>query len=272
MTTKNTNIDYYEKDWDELTNQVEENLEEQFGLDLADDLECIDHAQELIDIIEADDEDTQTLVDAVDIFITEKAEVVQLPSEIKAFDFTAEDLEQTIKAAQIGDRKAVEQLYYWFKPLILKAAHSYTIYTILGEDAENIAWTIFYEFIYQYRGDKFKVLPGLLRMVVNYRLMDAAKARANYDPHVALDEFTVLNTVGQDVEYWDSVICNVSLLLSLRKLPAFQQTVIKLVYFEDCTQRRIAKILGKSYDKIRYHHMVALCSLKVHYLYYENMR
>lgn len=34
MTTKNTNVDYYEKDWNDLVHELESSLEETYGLDL----------------------------------------------------------------------------------------------------------------------------------------------------------------------------------------------------------------------------------------------
>lgn len=257
MTTKNTNVDYYEKDWNELEQELESSLEEIFGLDLPRDEADEDGVDEILSEVTLTEE---TLTEA-----EEKAE------ETKEYPFTPEELEMAVKNAQAGNRVALEQLYHWFKPLIMKAAHSYSIYTVLDEDAENIAWQIFYEFVYKYDDNKYRYLPGLFRKVVRYRLLDAAKARANYDPNVALDEFTVMNAMGLENDYWDNMVSNINLLMALHHITQFQQTIIKLIYFEECSSVRTAKILHKSYEKIRYHHKTALCLLKQYYLHYRNM-
>lgn len=241
MTTKNTNVDYYEKDWNDLVHELESSLEETYGLDLPE----VETAEE-------------TLTEA-----EQKAE------EAKEYPFTPKQLERVIKKAQLLDDKSIKQLYDWFRPLVLKAAHRYTIYTVLGEDAENIAWNVFYDFVYHYKGTKFKVLPGLLRRVVNLRLLDAAKARANYDPHIALDEYSLDNAIGMDEGYWDDKISDICLAYALTKLCKMQSNIIRLVYFENMFLKELVPLLHKPYHKIRYNHNMALYKLKQEYLKYK---
>ena len=246
MTTKKTNIDYYEKDWNDLEQEAEASLEEKFGLDLSQG----SNLKNQIPIVEDDDKLVNEVSD----------------KEEKDFLFTPLQLEKVVKNAQLLDDKSIRQLYEWFKPLIWKASHRYTIYTVLGEDAENIAWNIFYDFIYHYKGDKFGSLPGLLKKVVNYRLMDAAKSRANYDPHIALDEFSFDSVVGVDDSYWDDKISDICLAHALSKLCKVQSKIIKLVYFEDKLLTELVNLLNKPYHKIRYNHSMALSKLKEEYL------
>lgn len=74
MTTKNTNVDYYEKDWNDLAQELESSLEETYGLDLPEE-----------------EADKETLTEA-----EQKAE------ETKKYPFTPEELEVTVKSAQAG--------------------------------------------------------------------------------------------------------------------------------------------------------------------------
>lgn len=60
---------------------------------------------------------------------------------------TTNELENAFLKAKGNDSLAMENLYQWFMPLVKSISHSYSIYTNLKEDAENICWEQFYIFV-----------------------------------------------------------------------------------------------------------------------------
>ena len=84
---------------------------------------------------------------------------------------SVDDLGTIVQNYQQGDSLAAEQLRQKFYPLISKLSHRHSMYSIFGEDAENMAWLLFYEFVYEYKGNDFKRLPGLIRRFLIFRLL-----------------------------------------------------------------------------------------------------
>ena len=64
-------------------------------------------------------------------------------------------------AAQRFEQPAIDKLCADFTPLINKEAHRQSVFNALGEDAVNIAWEIFLEFIHSYKGNNYR-LPKTL--------------------------------------------------------------------------------------------------------------
>ena len=75
---------------------------------------------------------------------------------------TASSLRAAVQAYQQGNPHAAERLRQAFAPLVCKLSRRHSVYSVLGEDAENTVWMLFYDFIYKYDGDDFKHLPGLV--------------------------------------------------------------------------------------------------------------
>ena len=84
---------------------------------------------------------------------------------------SATELKNLVQGAQSFDQHAIDRLCAIFKPLIIAATHKSYIIGTLGGDAENTAWEIFLEFIHQYKGNKFSLLPGLIKTHIEYELL-----------------------------------------------------------------------------------------------------
>lgn len=76
-----------------------------------------------------------------------------------------------MKEAQSFDQQAIDRLCQLFKPLVLAEAYKSYVVGNLGDDAQNTAWEIFLEFIHNYQGNKYRLLPGLIQMNLCYKLM-----------------------------------------------------------------------------------------------------
>lgn len=111
--------------------------------------------------------------------ITEEVEQTTIHNQ-----FTPAELRTAFKDAQTNNMPAIETLYQWFLPLVKSISHSYSCYTTLGEDAENICWEQFYIFVKNYKGNDYRRLPGLIKLRLISRMADAANSRRYSDPLV----------------------------------------------------------------------------------------
>ena len=85
--------------------------------------------------------------------------------------FTPTELKSLVQRAQSFDQQAIDRLCAAFTPLIYKEASRSYIAAALGGDAVNIAWEIFLEFLHSYKGNKYRLLPGLIQKHLYYELM-----------------------------------------------------------------------------------------------------
>ena len=92
---------------------------------------------------------------------------------------SATELKNLVQGAQSFDQHAIDRLCAIFKPLIIAATHKSYIIGTLGGDAENTAWEIFLEFIHNYHGNKYRLLPGLIQMHLSFKLMHKVYPKRN---------------------------------------------------------------------------------------------
>lgn len=83
-----------------------------------------------------------------------------------------------VQAAQSFDQHAIDRLCEAFRPLIIAEAHRSYVIGKLGDDAENTAWEIFLEFIHSYKGNKYRLLPGLIQTNLSYELLHRVYPRS----------------------------------------------------------------------------------------------
>ena len=171
-----------------------------------------------------------------------------------------EDLKNAFDGAKNNDSAAMNQLYYWFRPLICSIANKYSFYTVLKEDAENIAWVCFYGFVKSYQGNDYYHIPGLIKKRLISRLTDAISSHKYYDPNSLPS--------SESAEYleasycFDSIIENLFLKEALSKLTPFRQKLIYLIYFEELTYAKTAAILNIKERSVRYQHSLTIKQLR----------
>ena len=104
---------------------------------------------------------------------------------VKHFHNAAE-LKELIQAAQNNEQGAIDALCEAFRPLIIQEAHCSYVAQALGEEAENTAWMLFLEFIMSYKGQKYLVLPGLIKKHLHYELLHLVYPRTITSVNAAL--------------------------------------------------------------------------------------
>ncbi|MBQ4104158.1 MAG: sigma-70 family RNA polymerase sigma factor [Clostridia bacterium] len=175
---------------------------------------------------------------------------------------TANTLKAAVKAYQEGNSYAAERLRQAFAPLVYKLSHRHCVYSVLGEDAENTVWMIFYDFLSKYKGNDFKHLPGLIRRFLIFRLLRTMqKEGKRWDIERCLDEDdTFLETAHQ--EDLQDVLNNLALAQEINLLPPTQAQVLKDVYFKKSTQEQVACSTNYSARHIRRYKRKALNTLR----------
>lgn len=171
------------------------------------------------------------------------------------------EMENAINGLKQNNQEEAQKLYEWFKPLIIKIAYNSLCQAILHEDAENIAWECFYDFLMHYDKKVTPSLPGLIKLRVSSRVHDRMGAEI-YRMSESLEEATVDVTQAYMNKYWEDTIINLDLMLALKQLSLQQQKIIDLHYFEDITQKEIAKQMHTSVYYVRTQHLSALYNLK----------
>lgn len=179
---------------------------------------------------------------------------------------TANELKNAFLKAKDNDSLAMENLYQWFLPLVKSISHSYSIYTNLKEDAENICWEQFYIFIKDYEGHDYRRLPGLIKKRLLSRMADVASSRKYCDPLVEYDDSALEECSTAAYDNWNEEIHNMHLKAALQKLDALRQDLIWKRYVDDISGLQTSKELDISYKTYRYHHHKALTELRKYYL------
>ena len=177
---------------------------------------------------------------------------------------SADDLKTIIQNYQQGDTHAAEQLRQQFYPLIYKLSHRHSMYSTFGEDAENIAWLLFYEFMYSYDGENFIKLPGLVKRFMVFRLINGVvhnKLRFDYeqledfDPDGELSNTLTTNGI-------EPCLSDINFSNLLAKLPSKQQFVLREIYLKGKSQVQVAKALNCTPRSIRNYKNEAVTRLK----------
>lgn len=166
---------------------------------------------------------------------------------------SADLLCQLVRGAQENNQKAIDELCDRFKPLIMKVANNSYYRDHLGEDAVNIAWVIFLEFIKKYDGNDFVHLPGLLHIHLRYKLLRICKHQEVQRLEVPLvtedeevqTEFVNPNDYIHDFEFR----CMLSEII--RRLCPKQRIIMTMIFFEGKSFREVSEVLKIPYESVR---------------------
>lgn len=136
------------------------------------------------------------------------------------------------------------------------------MYSTFGEDAENMVWVLFYEFILEYQGCDFVRLPGLVRRFLIFRLMRLMQQQGmRWDTEEFLESETFCEE-ATECEALQKVINEIALNQEFVSLPTKEIQVLEEVYFKNNTYSESARNLNCTFRSIRYHRDSALERLK----------
>ena len=178
---------------------------------------------------------------------------------------SVDDLGTIVQNYQQGDSLAAEQLRQKFYPLISKLSHRHSMYSIFGEDAENMAWLLFYEFVYDYKGDDFKRLPGLIRRFLIFRLLRLMEQQGmRWDTEEHLESGTLVDETTE-CEQIQNFLNDTALREEILRLPQREMQALKEFYFENHTYTESALNMNCTPRKVRYYKGLALSRLRNHF-------
>ena len=178
---------------------------------------------------------------------------------------SVDDLGTIVQNYQQGDSLAAEQLRQKFYPLISKLSHRHSMYSIFGEDAENMAWLLFYEFVYDYKGNDFKRLPGLIRRFLIFRLlrlMEQQGTRWDTEEHLESETFV---DVATECEQIQNFLNDTALQEEILRLPEREMQAVKEFYFKNHTYTESARNMNCTPRNVRYYKGLALSRLRNHF-------
>ncbi len=175
---------------------------------------------------------------------------------------SVDDLGILVQNYQQGDSLAAEQLRQKFYPLISKLSHRHSMYSVFGEDAENMAWLLFFEFVFDYKGDDFKRLPGLIRRFLIFRLLRLMEQQGTrWDTEEPLESKDSVEEIAE-CELLQKMTDDIVLQEALSHLSRKELCVIEEYYFKDKTYEEVARNLSCTPRSVRYHKENALNRLK----------
>lgn len=122
-----------------------------------------------------------------------------------------------------------------------------------GEDAENMAWLLFYEFLASYQGVNYIRLPGLVRRFMIFRLMNHITHSSLRFNREQLDQFDCDSSLCQIIGSDELADCLDRTMLAdlFKDLPVRQQEVLRYIYLENQTQEQIAETMHCSTRYVR---------------------
>ena len=179
--------------------------------------------------------------------------------------FTPTELKNLVQLAQEYDQQAIDRLCAAFAPLIYKEANRSYIAAALGDDAVNIAWEIFLEFIHSYKGNNYRLMPGLVQNRIYYMLLQKIFRTKSVTSNLSLD--------AAAADFQDALSSNAYnhidgfedkhlLEQALAQLTPKQRQVIAATFLQGYTLQEYSSIQGISFKTAYLHQQRALKKLK----------
>lgn len=173
-----------------------------------------------------------------------------------------DDLQIIVENYQKGDSYAAERLRQLFYPLIFRLSHRQSMYSTFGEDAENIAWLLFFEFILAYKGHDFIRLPGLVRRFLIFRLARLMQQQGmRWDMEVNFEDDALANEAGE-YDFLGKLLNKLALEQAVKTLSEQDTCILEELFFKDNTVDELAHNLHCTPRSVRNHKKHALARLR----------
>ena len=182
--------------------------------------------------------------------------------------YTPTQLKNLLNAAQNCDAQAINALCQAFEPLIVNEARRAYIAAVLGEDTVNIAWQIFLEFIHGYKGNNYRLLPGLIQKRVHYMLLQKIIRNTSVAASVSLDDENETALAAYSVGNDDSIAKLESKQLlqqALAQLTPKQRQTLTATFIQGYTLQEYSVMQGVSFKTAYLHQQRALKKLRENY-------
>ena len=165
---------------------------------------------------------------------------VQEPEEL--------ELVELVRRAQSFDQAAIDELYKRFRGMILNLTNTTNVQLALGEDAENIAWEYFYNFIQKPELSHRKNIAGYIKKCINLKLTTRINAEIRPWTVDSIDEYEANSyQIAEENNKLENFLQDSILKETFSKLSKDSRTVLKKFYFDGYSLEDCAKIIGRSY-------------------------
>ena len=182
--------------------------------------------------------------------------------------FTPTELKNLVQQVQAHDQQAIDRLCETFTPLIYKEARRSYIAAALGDDAVNIAWEIFLEFIHAYKGNKYRLLPGLIQKRIYYMLLQKIFRNSSVPSSLLLNAESDESQKAQFDKTYDPIGSFEDkhfLEQALAQLTPKQRQVIKATFIQGYTLQEYSASQSVSFKTAYLHQQRALKKLRDNY-------
>lgn len=176
-----------------------------------------------------------------------------MSEEIKAREPTT-DLKELIRQAQLYNQAAIDELYNRFRGMIINCINRSDVRKTLKEDAENVAWEVFYATVYSMDVEHVKSVEGFLKASlyngISQRMRKKSVATVSFDPQ---DEENQSIAVAEDV--YETVLASYAFASYLSQLSGDGKKLMQLLYVDGLTIAEASKRLRKGYKataKLKY--------------------
>ena len=158
------------------------------------------------------------------------------------------ELKELVRRAQGFEQAAIDELYNRFRGMILSLINKESIRDAIGEDAENIAWEIFYDVIPKVNIHHGARIAGYLKKYISGELNK--KVKAETCPW-CVDSINEYEEDGYQVSDKDnnieSYLENIIIKGNIANVSKDTRTVLKKFYYEGYSLEDCAKAIGRSY-------------------------
>lgn len=161
--------------------------------------------------------------------------------------------EELIESVAEGNRRAFEQLYDRYAPLVFGLALKMLGNREVAEEAvQEIFWRVWQRAKSFERGRSFA--PWLFGIAHNYCIDELRRRRARPQPVYEDDEHPVLSSIADEGDVSEAALQGEQrriVINALRELPREQREALELAYFGGLTQQEIATRLGNPLGTIK---------------------
>lgn len=164
------------------------------------------------------------------------------------------ELKNLIRQAQAYNQAAIDELYNRFRGMVINAVNRSEVRQKLGEDAENVAWEVFYATVHSMDVERVQSVEGFLKASlyngISQRLKKRSVVTVPFDPQ---DEKEQNLLVDEDV--YETLLYSYAFASYLRDLPEQELKLMKLLYVDGLNLVEASKVLGKGYKataKLKY--------------------
>lgn len=160
------------------------------------------------------------------------------------------ELKELVRLAQEFNQAAIDELYYRFRGMIINEIKPSYIQLIFGEDAENMAWEIFYSVIQELDINKPKGITGIIKLRVHDRITNEIQKIIIPEQIDSLEQSEADGIFLPDNKNnYQEISDKLFIEQTISILSKNGQKLMKMLYLEGYSLQECSEKLGRSYKR-----------------------